>query len=353
MRYKPLGRTGVRVSRICLGTGPFGVAPLEEDAIRLVHHAMDIGVNFIDTANSYGNFKRIDRPGAPPASERNSSEVIVGKALKGRRDRVVLATKVREVVGTGVNDVGLSRRHIMQQVDRSLRALQTDYIDLYHMHGPDKATPIEETLKTMDDLVRMGKIRYYGISNFSAWRLATAVGTGRAMGVDLPVVHQVGYNLVNRRLEQDVLPAGEYHGLAFTTFGSLNGGLLAGTGVLQREIVGLQRFIEDKSRRIPFSDEELTAAQQLEKYAAEWGHEPAHLALAWLMTKPGHASAIIGPETIDELDASAPAADLDLDSEQLTALDELMPAPPTYEAMYDNALGQMAADLGVSSLNDI
>jgi aryl-alcohol dehydrogenase-like predicted oxidoreductase len=352
MRYKPLGRTGIRVSRICLGTGPFGVAPLEDDAIRLVHHAMDIGVNFIDTANSYGNFKRIDRPGAPPSSERNSAEVIVGKALKGRRDQVVLATKVREVVGTGVNDVGLSRRHIMQQVDRSLRALQTDYIDLYHMHGPDRETPLEETISTMDDLVHQGKIRYYGLSNFSAWRLATAVGTAQLLGAQRPMVHQVGYNLVSRRLEADVIPAGRYHGLTFTTYGSLNGGLLSGTAVLQREIVGLQRFMDDKTRRIPFGDDELAAAQKLETLADEWGHKPAHLALAWLMSHDWHASAIIGPENAAELDESAPAADLDLSSEQLAALDALLPPPGNFEEMYDNAMADMANGLGASTLVD-
>ncbi|MDT5081480.1 MAG: 1-deoxyxylulose-5-phosphate synthase, partial [Mycobacterium sp.] len=186
MKYKYLGNTGMRVSALCLGTGPFGVAPLAEDATPLVHRALDLGINFVDTANSYGNFARIDRPGAPPADARDSAEVIVGRALKGRRDDVVLASKVREVVGTGVLDVGLSRRHIMQQVERSLRALQTDYLDIYHMHGPDPRTPIDETLRAMDDLVRQGKIRYIGLSNFSAWRVAAALGDAKLTHTELP-----------------------------------------------------------------------------------------------------------------------------------------------------------------------
>jgi aryl-alcohol dehydrogenase-like predicted oxidoreductase len=346
MRYTLLGRTGMRVSRICLGTGPFGVAPLEEDAIRLVHHALDIGVNFIDTANSYGNFTRLDRAGAPSASERSSAEVIVGRALRGRRDDVVLATKVHEVVGTGVLDVGLSRRHMVQQVERSLRALQTDYIDLYHLHGPDRDTPIEQTLKTMDDLVRQGKVRYFGLSNFSAWRTADTIGTARLLGCELPVVHQIGYNLVQRNAEQDVIPACEHYGLSVSTYGSLNGGLLAGTHVLQRPIVGLQRFREDKSKPVPFAEAEVEAATKLEGLASEWGHAPAHLALAWLMSRKVHATAIIGPETIAELDASAPAADLDLDAAQLAQLDALLPPAQTFEARYDAALAAQTAQLG-------
>jgi aryl-alcohol dehydrogenase-like predicted oxidoreductase len=346
MKYKYLGQTGMRVSTLCLGTGPYGVAPQEDDAIRLVHHALDIGINFVDTANSYGNQVRIDRPGAPPAAERLSSETIVGKALKGRRDSVVLATKVREVVGTNVNDAGLSRRHIMQQVDRSLKALQTDYIDIYHMHGPDKFTAIEETLRTMDDLVRMGKVRYFGLSNFSAWRLTYAIGAAKLLGTEVPVIHQIGYNLVSRKAEQDVIPACEHLGLSVSTYGSLNGGLLAGTSILQRQIVGLGRFVEDKSVKFQFPADEVAAAERLEAYAAEWGHPPAHIALAWLMSRKVHATAIIGPETNEELDASAPAMDLELSADQLALLDALLPAPPAFEVMYDNALEQQTAQLG-------
>jgi aryl-alcohol dehydrogenase-like predicted oxidoreductase len=338
MKYKYFGRTGLRVSTLCLGTGPFGVAPLEDDAIELVHSAIDHGINFIDTANSYGNFLRIDRPGAPPAAERNSSEVIVGKALRGKRDKVILATKVREVVGEDVNDVGLSRRHIMQQIDRSLAALQTDYIDVYHCHGPDQFTPIEETISTMDDLVHAGKIRYWAMSNNSAWRFTYAVCTAKQMGAQLPVVHQVSYNLVQRQVENDLIPATMHLGIPLSTYGSLNGGLLAGTSILERPIVGIGRFQEDKSKPFTFPADQIDAARSLEVLAKQWGHAPAHVALAWLMSKPYHASAIIGPETVEELEASLPARDITLEPAQLEALDALLPPPPSGEQMYDAAL---------------
>lgn len=346
MRYKYLGNTGMRVSALCLGTGPFGVSPLAEYATPLVHRALDRGVNFFDTANSYGNFSRIDRPGAPPACERDSSEVILGRALVGHRDDVVLSSKVREIVGPGVLDVGLSRRHIMQQAERSLKALQTAYLDIYHMHGPDPHTPVEETLRAMDDLVRQGKVRYIGLSNFSAWRLAVALGEARHVHAALPVVHQIGYNLVSRGAESDVIPATRHFGMGVTTYGSLNGGLLAGTDVLSRPIVGLQRFREDKSQPVPFPEDALSAAREIEQLAATWGRPPAHLALAWLIAQDFHTSAIIGPETIPELDQAVGAADLDLDGGQLAALTALLPPRPTWEQSYDNAMATMTDSLG-------
>jgi 1-deoxyxylulose-5-phosphate synthase len=342
MEYVPLGSTGTRVSRICLGTGPFGVAPIEADAIPLVHAAIDMGVNFFDTANSYGNFARIDRPGAPPASERPSSEEILGKALKGRRDRVVLATKVREPVGKGVNDAGLSRRHIMQQIERSLRALQTDHLDLYHMHAADAETPLEETMQALGDLVTQGKVRYLGFSNYSAWKMAAAIGVCKELGVATPVIHQMGYNLVQRDPERDVIPACRHFGIGVTAYSALAMGLLAGTAVLERPLYGMARFVEDKSQNIPYAEAEVEATKKLEALASEWGHPTPHLALAWLFSRPGFVSAIIGPETIDELAASAPAADLHLEPEQVAALDQLMPALPSMDAMYDAYWKSMA-----------
>jgi aryl-alcohol dehydrogenase-like predicted oxidoreductase len=342
MQYVRLGRTGTRVSRVCLGSGPFGVAPVETDAIELVHAAIDMGINFFDTANSYGNFARIDRPGAPPASERPSSEEILGKALKGQRDRVVLASKVREPVGTGVNDAGLSRRHIMQQIERSLRALDTDHLDLYHMHAADAETPLEETMQALGDLVTQGKVRYLGFSNFSGWKMAAAIGVCNELGVAVPVVHQIGYNLVQRDPEREVIPACRHFSVGVTAYSALAMGLLSGTEVLSRPLYGLARFVEDKSQNIPYADAEVEATKKLEALAGEWGHPTPHLALAWLFSRPGFASAIIGPETIDELAASAPAADLQLEPKQIAALDALMPAPPSMDEMYDAYWNSMA-----------
>jgi aryl-alcohol dehydrogenase-like predicted oxidoreductase len=319
------------------------VAPLEADAIGLVHQSVDAGINFFDTANSYGNFRRMDRPGAPSHERRASAEEILGRALKGRRDLVVLATKVREPVGPGVNDGGLSRRHIMQQVERSLTRLQTDYIDIYHMHGPDFATPLEETMRALDDLVHQGKIRYAGFSNYTAWRMAAAIGVCDKLDLVRPTVHQVRYNLLQRDSENDVLTACRHFGTGVTAWSPLCMGLLSGTAVMQRPVYGMQRYVEDKSAPIPFSSQEVAAAERVESLASDWGHPPVQLALAWLFSRPGVASAIVGPETAGELDAALPAADLQLSSDQLDALDQVLPPPPSPEHLYQQAMDALAA----------
>lgn len=340
MLYKSLSTTGIRVSRLCLGTGPFGVAPLAPDAIRLVHAALDLGVNFFDTANSYGNTTRLDRPGSPPAAERESSEVILGHALKGRRDQAVISSKVREVVGPGINDYGLSRRHIIQQVEKSLRALQTDYIDIYHAHGLDLETPLEETMRTFDDLVRQGKIRYFALSNLSAWRMTHAICACDRLGLNRPVLNQVGYNLVMRAIEQDIVPACRHFDLDVTAYFPLNGGLLAGPEVRKRPIIGITRFIENKDKPVVEPDEQRRGAEKLDKLAESWGHPSAHLALAWLMSRSFVAAAIVGPETIDELKDSVKALEIKLDSAQIAALDELCPPPSTFEDFYIKSFPQ-------------
>jgi aryl-alcohol dehydrogenase-like predicted oxidoreductase len=157
------------VSSVCLGTATFGVTPSAQDADQVVGAALELGINFIDTANTYGNMPVFDRPGAPPATERDPAETILGRALRGRRDELVIATKSNGIVGLDVNDRGLSRRHIVGQVESSLRRLETDWIDLYCAHDPDPDTPLEETLSVYDDLIRQGKIRYVGLSNHPAW----------------------------------------------------------------------------------------------------------------------------------------------------------------------------------------
>ena len=175
MEYALLGSTGVKVSRICVGTATFGVAPSERDADRVVHAALDLGINFFDTADVYGNTPVFDRPGVPSAAEREPAERILGRALAARRDDVVIATKSAGAVGPGVNDLGLSRRHIIGQVENSLRRLGTDYIDLYYAHNPDPDTALEQTLAAYDDLVRQGKLRYLALSNHPAWQLTHAL----------------------------------------------------------------------------------------------------------------------------------------------------------------------------------
>src|SRR3954449_4900847 len=187
MKYSVLGSTGVKVSRICLGTATFGVAPTAQDADRVVGAAVDLGINFVDTADVYGNMPVFDRPGAPAAADREPAEQILGRALRGRRDEMVVATKSNGVVGLDINDRGLSRRHIIRQVETSLRRLETDYIDLYYAHDPDPDTPLEQTLAAYDDLIRQGKIRYVGLSNHPAWQVTQALWIADDRRLQAPV----------------------------------------------------------------------------------------------------------------------------------------------------------------------
>jgi 1-deoxyxylulose-5-phosphate synthase len=318
LEYMPLGSTGVNVSRICLGTATFGVAPNERDAERVVHTALDLGINFFDTANVYGHMPTFDRPGAPPASERQPAELILGRALAGRRDEVVLATKSREVVGPGVNDHGLSRRHIIQQVENSLARLGTDYIDLYYAHAPDATTALEQTLSTYDDLIRQGKLRYVALSNYPAWQVTQALWIADDRRLHAPVCVQVKYNLIDRAAERELAPACVQFGLSLVPYAPLHGGLLAGMGVLEREVQGDMRFSGPG-----FSDAELNVGRGIERFSEEWGLRPHQISLAWLLSRPTVASAIVGAETVDEITANASAADVVLEEAQLDALTAL------------------------------
>src|SRR5829696_8645877 len=207
MKYANLGLTGVKVSRICLGSATFGVAPNAHDADHVVGTALDLGINFFDTANVYGILSVFDRPGAPPADARDPAEQILGCALTGRRDDVIIASKSCEAVGPGVNQRGLSRRHIIGQVEQSLRRLNIDYIDLYYAHNPDPDTPLEQTLSVYDDLVRQGKLRYIALSNHPAWQLTHALWIADDRRLQAPVCAQVKYNLIDRAAERELVPA--------------------------------------------------------------------------------------------------------------------------------------------------
>ncbi|WP_020576540.1 aldo/keto reductase [Actinopolymorpha alba] len=318
MEYSLLGPSGVRVSKVCIGTATFGVAPTAEDADRVVHAALDHGINFFDTANAYGNLAHFDRPGMPTWEQREPAEEILGRALRGRRDEVILATKSRERIGPGVNDLGLSRRHVMAQLENSLRRLGTDYVDIYYAHHPDPDTPLEQTLRAFDDMVRQGKVRYVALSTYPAWEMTHALWICGERNLHAPICAQVRYNLLDRSPEAEVVPACLRFGLSLVTFSSLHGGLLAGLDVAAREVSGWKRWGGQG-----FSEEELRVARKLEKVSAEWGVRPHHLALVWLWSRPVVASAIIGPETAAEVTANAAAVDVTLDSEQLAVLEAL------------------------------
>jgi len=318
MKYALLGPTGVKVSRICVGTATFGVAPTERDADRVIHAALDLGINFFDTANVYGNTPVFDRPGAPPAAERPPAERILGRALAGRRNDVVIATKSCVEVGPGVNDRGLSRRHIIQQVENSLRRLGTDYIDLYYAHNPDPDTPLEQTLAVYDDLVRQGKLRYIALSNHPAWQLMHALWIADDRRQQAPVCAQVKYNLIDRAAERELVPACLQFGLSIVPFAPLHGGLLAGMQVLEREFIGDVRFAGSE-----FPKAELEIGRTVEQLSQDWGLRPNQVSLAWLLSRPAVASAIVGAETVEEITANASAPEVVLEQAQLDALTTL------------------------------
>ena len=317
MDYSLLGPTGVKVSKICLGTATFGVAPDAQDAGRVVHAALDLGINFFDTANVYGASPTFDRPGVPPAAEREPAEQILGRALAGRRDEVLIATKSGERRFDPA--AGLSRRYIIQQVEHSLRRLGTDYIDLYYAHFPDPHTPLEQTLSVYDDLVRQGKLRYVALSNHPAWQVTHAlwIADDRRLAA-APVCVQVKYNLIDRAAEHELGPACLQFGLSILPFGPLHGGLLAGTRIQHRGIHGDQRFGGSG-----FTETELAIGRAAERLSQDWDLQPYQVSLAWLLSRPAVASAIVGAETVDEITANATAADVTLEPAQLEALTAL------------------------------
>jgi aryl-alcohol dehydrogenase-like predicted oxidoreductase len=317
MKYSVLGPTGVRVSRICVGTATFGVAPSAHEADGVVGAALDLGINFFDTADVYGSTPTFDRPGAPPASERESAEEILGRSLAGRRDEVVLATKSGE--RRFDPDAGLSRRYIIQQVEQSLRRLRTDRIDLYYAHFPDPNTPLEQTLAVYDDQIRQGKLRYVSLSNYPAWQVTESlwIADDRRL-VSAPVAAQVMYSLLDRSAEKELTAACVRFGLSIIPYAPLHGGLLADLSVLDREIAGGKRYGGPG-----FTASEIAVARKLDRLAREWGLGMQQVSLAWLLSRPAVASVIVGAETVEELRANAAAADVELTQEQLDAVSAL------------------------------
>jgi len=325
MKYRRLGHTGLQVSSISLGCmsygepdrGAHGWTLGEDDSRQFIKQALDLGINFFDTADVYGSTPTFDRPGAPPASERESAEEILGRALVGRRDEVVLATKSGERRFDPA--AGLSRRYIIQQVEQSLRRLRTDRIDLYYAHFPDPNTPLEQTLAVYDDLIRQGKLRYVSLSNYPAWQVTESlwIADDRRL-VSAPVAAQVMYSLLDRSAEKELTAACVRFGLSIIPYAPLHGGLLADLSVLDREIAGGKRYGGPG-----FTASEIAVARKLDRLAREWGLGMQQVSLAWLLSRPAVASVIVGAETVEELRANAAAADVELTQEQLDAVSAL------------------------------
>jgi len=315
MDYRPLGRTGVHVSPLCLGAMMFGAwgNPDHDESIRIIHRALDAGINFVDTADVYS------------AGE---SEEIVGKALAGRRDSVVLATKFRFQMGEGPNRSGNSRRWIMQEVEASLRRLNTDYIDLYQAHRLDPSCDIDETLGALSDLVHAGKIRYFGSSTFPAHEIVRSQWVSERRGRERFACEQPPYSMLVRGIEADVLPVCEQFGLGVISWSPLAGGWLTG-----RYRLGADAPASTRSGRLPLrydlslpqNQRKLEAADALARLAEEAGVPLIRLAIAFTLRHPAITSAIIGPRTMEQLESQLGSEELVLDDALLDRIDAIVP----------------------------
>ena len=307
MEYRQLGRSGVPVSVIGVGGNQFGSGADEQQTARIVDRAIDRGINFIDTADMY---------------TRSVSEQFLGKALQGKRDQVVLATKTGMRMNDGPEGTGLSRRRIMAAVDASLKRLNTDYIDVYYMHAPDPRTSIDETLRAMDDLVTAGKIRYCAFSNFAGWQTAEVIGLCERRGYQAPVVNQDLYNLIERGIEQELIPACEHFGLSIVPYSPLASGFLTGKyhrGEAVPEGVRGHGNTGWQERRL--TDKNFTILEVVEKFAAEHDRSVSELAIAWLLGHKVVCSVIAGATKPEQIDANADAADWKLSDEDMAEID--------------------------------
>jgi aryl-alcohol dehydrogenase-like predicted oxidoreductase len=316
MDYRILGRTGVQVSPLCLGAMMFGDWGNKDhdDSVRIIHRALDAGINFIDTADVYS---------------RGESEEIVAKALAGgKRDHVVLATKVHGSMGDDPNEFGNSRRWIIKEVEASLKRLNTDWIDLYQIHRPESDTDIDETLGALTDLVRQGKVRYIGSSTFPASRIVEAQWVARDRGRERFVCEQPPYSLLVRGVENDVLPTCLRHGMGVIPWSPLAGGWLSGRwrkGVDAPDSTRAERIPSRYDLSDPGNQRKLEAAEALAQLAEEAGMSLIHLAIAFVINHPAVTAAIIGPRTMEHLESQLGAADVKLDDAILDRIDEIVP----------------------------
>jgi aryl-alcohol dehydrogenase-like predicted oxidoreductase len=312
MEYVHLGRTGLSVSRMCLGTVGFGPIVEEADAHSMMDEALDHGINFLDTSNSYGG-----------GSNKGRTEKIIGAWFSqggARRERMVLATKVYEAMGDGPNEGGLSALNIRRALDASLRRLQTDYVDLYQFHHVDRSAPWDEIWQAVEVAVAQGKILYTGSSNFAGWHIAQAQEAARRHHLTGLASEQSIYNLLTRDVEREVLPAVRAYGLGFLVWSPLHEGVLGGMARQGRE--GVRRLSGRAAEALTVHQDQLV---QHEALAAELGYEPGEVALAWLLHQPGVTAAIIGPRNQQQLRSALQATSITLDQRSLSRLDEIFP----------------------------
>ncbi len=312
MEYRTLGRTGVEVSRLCLGTMMFGGQTDEAESIRIMHRALDEGINFFDTANMYNA---------------GQSEVVIGKALRDRREDVVLATKGGAPMGSGANDRGASRRHLTRHLDQSLQRLATDHIDLYYVHVPDARTPIDETLRALDDFVHQGKVRYLGCSNFRAWQLCRALWVSDRRGLASFACVQPLYNIVNRDIEVELLPLCEEQQLGVVSYSPLARGILTGKyqpGASYPE--GSRAARKDKRmQEAELREASLQVAAELTRHCQTRGISSSHFAAAWCLANRRVTSIILGPRTMEQFSDNLGCLEVTISEEDEALVDSLVP----------------------------
>jgi 1-deoxyxylulose-5-phosphate synthase len=320
MKTKRMGRTGLKVSEICLGTMTFGQQCDEPTSFSIMDAAVEQGIDFFDTADAYPMGGTIETVG--------STEEIVGKWMKGRREEIVLATKCWAPMGRRPNERGLSRKHIFDAVEKSLRRLQTDYIDLYQVHAPDSDTPIDETMRALDDLVHQGKVRYLGCSNFGAWLLATALWTSDKLGLQRFDCVQPRYNILFREIENELLPLCRKHGVGVIPYNPLAGGFLTGKYKAGQDPAREERFgfLAGPSRSVYhkryWQDAQFEAVDRLASFFSARNKSLVHVAVAWVLAQPDVTSAIVGATSAKQLEQSVAATGVTLDAEEMEACDE-------------------------------
>ncbi|BFH59620.1 aldo/keto reductase [Paenibacillus azoreducens] len=311
MRYRRLGGSGLEVSVLGLGTNAFGKRADQEESARIIHHAIDRGVNFIDTANIYAG---------------SESERIIGEALADKRHGVVLATKAGLVNGEGPNTKGSSRYHLMQELDRSLKRLQTDYVDLYQIHTFDPHTPLEETLRTLDDMIRSGKVRYIGASNYAAWELMKALGISDMRGLNRYVSIQTSYSLADRTPEQEIVPLCLDQGVGIIPYFPLAGGILTGKYSFADRAPLNSRAQTDLNFGRFINDRTLELSESVSRLAEDSGCTPSTLSLAWLMEQPAVSTVIVGATRTEQLDENLKCLELNPGRNVLNKLDGISEA---------------------------
>ena len=323
MEYRRMGRTGLKVSELCLGTMLFGGTTDETEANRILDMSFDAGINFIDTADGYANAE---------------SEKILGRALKERRQEIILATKFFNPMGSGPNDSGMSRVYIMRAIEASLKRLQTDHVDIYYIHHVDVQTPLEEMLHALDDLVHEGKVRYLACSNYEAWRLATALGISSANDLNRFECYQPQYSLVVRDIELELIPLCQYHDLGVVIWSPLAGGFLTGKYKPGDLDAGVQ---SESGRNLPKDYFSVNADKILEvllEVSKELGRSPDQVALRWALEQPAITSSIVGPRTVAQFEKNLGAVGWKMDESVLQRLNAISNLPERYPQSFEKQM---------------